>query len=67
MSRQFSRDTALGQIMFEEGWTAADMSAATGVHPRTLSDYLNQRRVIQPHHVGLLADALGCDEDELLP
>jgi transcriptional regulator with XRE-family HTH domain len=66
MSRQFSRETALGRLMAGDGWTAMEVSMASGVHPRTLSDYLNSRREIQVHHLTALAEVLGCDEEDLV-
>lgn len=61
MARTYSTITPLGQRMAMLGYTATDFAAVTGIHPRTLSDYLNGRRAIQSHHAFAAAEVLGVD------
>ncbi len=57
--------TPLGLLMVDEGWTAHELSVASGVHARTLSNYLGGTEILD-HHLVALADALDVDVDELL-
>jgi transcriptional regulator with XRE-family HTH domain len=66
MPRPFNTSQPLGQIMQRKNWTAMEVSRATGIHPRTLTDYLAGTKPIQPHHLWNLADILGCTIADLL-
>lgn len=65
MPRHFPTHTPLGYQMSALGWTAADFSAITGIHNRTLTDYLAGRKDLLPHHLIAAASVLGCDPDAL--
>lgn len=66
MSRPFNRNTPLGELMYVEGWSASEVSAASGIHPRTLSEYLSGRREPLEEHLLALADVLEVDVETLL-
>ena len=66
MSRPFPIHTPLGRHMSMLGWTATDFAAASGIHPRTLTDYLAGRRDLPTHHLIAAASTLQIDPDELV-
>lgn len=65
MSRQFPTHTPLGHYMSTLGYTAADFSAVTNIHPRTLTEYLAGRKPMLPHHQVAAAEILDCDPADL--
>ena len=67
MSRPFNTSQPLGKIMFAQRWTVTEMSAASSINARTLSDYLAGRRVISERHLMDLADVLDVDPADLIP
>lgn len=56
--RPFCTDTPLGARMLEAGMNVTEVSQATGIYGRTLTEYLSGRKQVQDHHLILLADAL---------
>lgn len=64
--RPHGTGSVLGEILVESGMNATQLSARSGVHPRTLTEYLSGRRRPLPHHLASLADALDVDPQELL-
>lgn len=55
--------TRLGKVMAFRDLTASEVASASGVHPRTLTEYLAGREPIRPQHLQRLADALGVSPD----
>ena len=64
--RQYPRNTALGRVAAHRGIKAKDLSARSGVHPRTLTEYLAGRKPIREQHVLPLAEVLQCPPEVLL-
>lgn len=67
MSRRFPTHTPLGQAMTAAGYTSSRMSALTGVHNRTLTEYLAGRAHPTLEHSAVLSDALGIAPEDLFP
>lgn len=63
--RPYNTTMPLGQIMASQGWRMNEFAVASGVHVRTLSDYLAGRRVMLDYHLRDMAAVLGCREDEI--
>lgn len=71
MSRPFNTCTPLGEALRASGMSLRDLSYASGVNERTLSDYLAdpdepRHKPIRPHHLWAVADALDVTPDSLL-
>lgn len=67
MPRHYPTHLPLGRRMAELGYTAQDFSAVTGIHSRTLTEYLAGRTTPLPHHLVTMADVLGVEASELTP
>lgn len=65
MSRPFNTSTPLGQILLERGLSVRELAEGTGIHSRTLSDYLANRVPILRHHLIEICDALDLEPEEL--
>lgn len=65
MSRNYPVHTRLGQRMAMLGYTATDFSAITGVHQRTLTEYLAGRKLPLPAHLFKMAEILGVEPADL--
>lgn len=66
MSRTYPRHTPLGTLMGEEGWTVKEVADITGIHQRTMTDYLAGRKTILDHHLVALSDLFEVSADDLL-
>ena len=66
MPRAFSTATSLGLKVLAQNYTAEDIARLTGIHNRTLSNYLAGRVRILDHHLCQLADVLECEPEDLL-
>lgn len=66
MSRAYPTITLLGQRMFELGYTKTDFCRATGIHERTMTEYLAARREPLPDHLWRMAEALDCSVGDLV-
>lgn len=64
--RPVSDATRLGRMILKRGVTAGAVCAATGIYPRTMTEYLAGRKTPLPSTYLLLADALECQVDELM-
>lgn len=58
-------DTPLGARIVACHFRIADVVRYTGIHHRTMTEYVAGRRDIQWHHLVRLADFLKCDRDSL--
>jgi len=58
-------DTPLGKRIVDCHFRIADVVRYTGIHHRTMTEYVAGRREIQWHHLVRLADFLKCDRDSL--
>lgn len=65
MPRTFPTHTELGRRMAMLGYTATDFSAVTGIHPRTLTEYVAGRKPMTDQHLMAAAEALDCHPDVL--
>ncbi len=65
MSRAYPIHTVLGARMYELGYTKAEFCRVTGIHDRTMTEYLAGRKAPLDDHVFRMADALECDADDL--
>jgi transcriptional regulator with XRE-family HTH domain len=65
VGRPFSVALPIGRYAYTRGFTLMDLATLSGVHPRTLSDYVNGRKPINPKHLDRLADALGVKPQDL--
>lgn len=54
MPKPFNKDTPLGQLMWQRGYTVNSLSRATDINVRMLSDYLAARRDFTPRHLAVL-------------
>lgn len=61
-----NRSTPLGSILHARGITAIQLSFATGIHPRTLSDYLGNHVPIRAHHLPLITSYLRVSAAQLM-
>lgn len=66
MPRPYPTHQPLGRIMAEQGWTAAELAAATGIYPRTLTEYLAGRKPFLDHHLSDIALALDVPAADLI-
>lgn len=53
------------RILAEKGYKQCAIAAKSGIPPRSLSDMLNERRVIRAETIPLLAQALEVEPNEL--
>lgn len=63
--RPHSTATVLGELLVDAGMTVFDLAVQSGVHNRTLTEYLAGRKAILPHHRLRIADVLDVDPEEL--
>lgn len=66
MPRPYPTYTALGRLMRDGAWTAADFAAVTGINARYLTEYLAGRRAMTPEHLDAAAAALDVDVDDII-
>ena len=66
MPRPFSTETALGEALLDQGWTATEFSHASGIHPRTLTEYLAGRSRMSGRHLAAAADVLEIKAEDLV-
>lgn len=67
VARNFPTHTRLGATMHEAGLTSSRVAALSGVHYRTLTEYLAGRVHPLPDHAAMLSDALGVAPEDLFP
>ena len=65
MSRPFPTHTELGKRTLQAGFTKSELAAFSGVHERTLTEYLAGRKEMLPRHRRLLAKALGVTPNKI--
>lgn len=65
MAPRIRTDTILGRTIVDQGWTVSELAITSGVHHRTLSNYLGGLPIIDAHLVKL-ADALGVEPEDLV-
>lgn len=58
--------TPLGSLLHEKGITAKMLMIGTGIHPRTLSNYLGNKIPILPSHLPLITEFLGCTVERIM-
>lgn len=63
--RDFGR--RLYDAMIRKGWTQAELSRRSGVGPDSITNYLKYKSLPTDQLLQKLADALGCETDDLLP
>lgn len=63
--RPFFTDTPLGKILDARGLKVKDVVNGAGMNPRTMSDYMSNRRPISAPHALALAKFLGISVTEL--
>lgn len=61
--RPFNQSTNLGKIIDHRGYTVIEVASGSGVYPRTMSDYLADRKPISLEHRAKLAAFLKVDPD----
>lgn len=64
--RRFNTSTNLGKIMVVRGVTATQTSSETGIHPRTLTEYLAGRKKPTARHLMELAAYLRVKPSRLI-
>lgn len=50
--------------MHQLGWTATSFATESGIHPRTLTEYLAGRKDPTADHLFRMADVLGMDVED---
>lgn len=65
MGRPFNTSQPLGQLMSAHHLTVKEVSYATEINERTLSDYLNGRKGISNKHLVRLCALFDCEPEEL--
>ena len=62
--RKYPTHTVLGRLMAEEGLSATIVAQRTGIHHRTLTEYLAGRATMQVKHKALLSEMLSCEPSD---
>lgn len=65
--RPFCIDYPLGKLMQAAHLRVKEVSYATEINERTLSDYLSNRKPISNKHLVRLCALFECEAEELLP
>lgn len=65
MARPFNASTPLGQMMRARAMSVQQLQAKTGIHNRTISNYLADREPILGSHLVRLCEALDCFPEEI--
>lgn len=60
-------DTPLGKMIVDRGFLVVEVTRATGIYPRTMTDYIAQRKRPHVEHLIKLCEFLECDPEEILP
>ena len=64
--RPFPTHTPLGKALRASSMTVAQLSAASGVYNRTLTEYLAGRKLWSVRHLTKVAEALNVEPEELM-
>lgn len=59
-------DTPLGAMIQARGVLVIDVVRATGIHPRTMTEYIAERKRPHVQHLISLCVYLDCDPDQIL-